>query len=58
MNETKQHPNSVAHNSAIQTDNWNSKFQALADSLLNHIREEDHEKPDPKGVYIDFKQLE
>jgi hypothetical protein len=58
MNKTKQHPNSPVHNSSIQTDRWNSKFQALADTLRHHIREEeDHEKHESKGVYIDFKQL-
>jgi hypothetical protein len=46
------------HNSVIQTDCWNSKFQGLADTLLHHIKEEeDHEKHESKGVYIDFKQL-
>ncbi len=58
MNETRQYPDSTAHNSAIQTDQWNSKFQALADTLLHHIKEEKkHEKHESKGVYIDFKQL-
>jgi len=61
MNETGQYPDSTAPNSAIQPDPWNSKFQALADTLPHHIKEEkeeeDHEKHESKGVYIDFKQL-
>jgi hypothetical protein len=58
MNETKQYPNSTVLNSAIQTDLWNSKFQVLADSLLHHIREEEQdERHESKGVYIDFQQL-
>ena len=58
MNETRQYPDSTVLNSAIQTDRWNSKFQALADTLLHHIKEEeDDETHECKGVYIDFKQL-
>jgi hypothetical protein len=58
MNYTRQYPDSTVLNSAIQPDTWNSKFQALADMLLHHIKEEeDHEKHESKGVYINFKQL-
>jgi hypothetical protein len=58
MNETRQYPDSTVRNSAIQTDRWNSKFQALADTLLHHIKEEEHDEThESKGVYIDFKQL-
>jgi hypothetical protein len=58
MKEIKQYPNSAALESAIPTDRWNSKFQALADTLLHHIREEEEdESHESKGVYIDFKEL-
>jgi hypothetical protein len=58
MNETKQYFNSAVQDSGIQSELWNSKFQILADSLLHHIKEEEeHEKRESKGVYIDFKQL-
>ena len=44
--------------SGIQNEYWNSKLEALADSLLHHIKdEEEQEKSGSKGVYIDFKQL-
>ena len=58
-NETRQYPKStVRNNSAIQTDLWNLKFQALVDSLLHHIREEEgDEHHESKGVYIDFQKL-
>lgn len=58
-NETRQYPKStVRNNSAIQTDLWNFKFQALVTSLLHHIREEDEdERHESKGVYIDFQKL-
>jgi len=55
MNETRQYPDL---NSEGQPDPWNLKFQALADTLLHHIKEEEEdEKHESKGVYIDFKQL-
>ena len=58
MKEIKQYPNSTAVESAIQADCWNSKLQVLADSLLHHIRdEEEDERHEAKGVYIDFREL-
>ena len=58
MRETNPYLDSTATESAIQTDCWNSKFQALADTLLHHIREEEEdERHQSKGVYIDFNEL-
>jgi hypothetical protein len=58
MNDIKQYSNSAVQDSGIQLELWNSKFQLLADSLLHHIREEEEdERHESKGVYIDFKQL-
>ena len=58
MNEVRPYSDLTAIDSAIQSERWNLKLQALADTLMHHIREEEQdERHEPKGVYIDFKQL-
>ncbi|HET9129436.1 MAG TPA: hypothetical protein VFO86_00725 [Terriglobia bacterium] len=58
MKEIREYPDRTALESALQADRWNSKLQVLADSLLHHIREEEEdERHEAKGVYIDFKEL-
>ena len=58
MNEMRQYFDSPPVDSGIQPDHWDTKLQAIADTLMHHKQEEvEDQNHEPKGVYIDFKQL-